>query len=131
MPIRWMAPESMADGMYSTKTDVWSFGVVVWEIYSRGATPYPSLGNLHVISAVIAGHRLGKPEGGPALVGEMMLQCWETDASRRPDFTTMHARLSSLARQQAVNSVSVNQLAVTVPVTAAAHDAGRPSYSVI
>ena len=58
MPIRWMAPECIVDGKYSTKSDVWAFGVLLWEIFSGGSTPYSKMGNTQAVEFIFAGKRL-------------------------------------------------------------------------
>ncbi|KAL6040780.1 Ephrin type-A receptor 1 [Balamuthia mandrillaris] len=94
-PIRWMAPESMKDQVYSAKSDVWSFGVVLFEIASFGEAPYRELANLQVSLAVISGsRRLKPPEDAPQVFEELMSMCFATQPEDRPSFASMHAMLS-------------------------------------
>ncbi|KAL6052492.1 Ephrin type-A receptor 1 [Balamuthia mandrillaris] len=94
-PIRWMAPESMKDQVYSAKSDVWSFGVVLFEIASFGEAPYKELANLQVSLAVISGStRLKPPEDAPQVFEELMSMCFATQPEDQPSFTSMHAMLS-------------------------------------
>ena len=70
MPIRWMVPECIVDGKYSTKSDVWAFGVLLWEIFSGGSTPYSKMGNTQVIELILARKRPSAPDICPQLLPE-------------------------------------------------------------
>lgn len=94
MPIRWMSPEAIVDGKYSIKSDVWAFGVVLWEIFSFGTTPYSKLGHIQVIEKIIQGYRLETPTGCPIEIETLMQQCWNTEPDIRPDFKAALACLS-------------------------------------
>lgn len=85
LPVRWMAPESLMDGVFTTQSDVWAFGVLMWEITSLGQQPYPARTNLEVLHHVRAGGRLQKPLNCPASLHQLMLRCWST-ADARPSF---------------------------------------------
>lgn len=65
LPVRWMAPESLRDGTFTSKSDVWSYGVVIWEMATLAAQPYPGLSNEEVLHYVTDGRILDKPEGCP------------------------------------------------------------------
>ena len=106
MPIRWMAPESIVDGRYSHKTDVWAFGIVLWEVFSFGATPYPKLGSVQVINFIISGNRLEVPSGCPSLYSAFMKQCWLTNPDARPDFTTIRAAFEKANEMRARGSIA-------------------------
>ncbi|GFY37437.1 tyrosine kinase receptor Cad96Ca [Trichonephila inaurata madagascariensis] len=86
LPIRWMAPESLFDNIYTTKTDVWSFGVLLWEIVTLGSTPYPGLSANEVIRRVRDGYRLEKPEHCRREMYNIMFYCWDKDPKQRPTF---------------------------------------------
>ncbi|GIY58924.1 tyrosine kinase receptor Cad96Ca [Caerostris darwini] len=86
LPIRWMAPESLFDNIYTTKTDVWSFGVLLWEIVTLGSTPYPGLSANEVIRRVRDGYRLEKPEHCRREMYNIMFYCWDKDPKQRPSF---------------------------------------------
>ncbi|XP_029680811.1 proto-oncogene tyrosine-protein kinase ROS-like, partial [Formica exsecta] len=85
LPIRWMAPESLVVGIFTSQSDVWSFGVLMWEITSLGEHPYTDRTNLEVIEYVRAGGRLPKPLNCPLGLYELMLHCWNP-ANDRPNF---------------------------------------------
>lgn len=82
MPVRWMAPESLIDGIFTTKSDVFSFGVVLWEIVTFAEQPYRGLSNEEVVTCIADGRILTQPsENCPDDIYAMMLKCWQF----RPD----------------------------------------------
>ncbi|XP_031846803.1 receptor protein-tyrosine kinase sevenless isoform X3 [Nomia melanderi] len=85
LPVRWMAPESLVDGVFTSQSDVWAFGVLMWEITSLGQQPYPARTNLEVLHHVRAGGRLPKPLNCPPALHQLMLRCWSA-ADARPSF---------------------------------------------
>ncbi|XP_070547509.1 tyrosine kinase receptor Cad96Ca-like [Ptychodera flava] len=89
LPIRWMALESIENCVYSSETDVWSYGVLLWEIFSFGVTPYRSMNITDVLSKLRAGHRLPIPERCSNDVYSIMEMCWQRDPSNRPTFDDM------------------------------------------
>ncbi|XP_063042441.1 tyrosine-protein kinase receptor TYRO3 isoform X2 [Engraulis encrasicolus] len=96
LPMKWMAMESLAESMFTTKTDVWSFGVTMWEIMSRGRTPYPGVHNHELLAYLEAGRRLSPPAECDSKLYEVMLSCWESDPVRRPGFAELGLRLKGL-----------------------------------
>lgn len=96
LPIRWMAPESLYDNVFSVKSDIWSFGVVMWEIVTLGSTPYPGLSAQEVMRQVKEGTRLEKPEHCRREVYNIMFYCWEPEAEQRPDFSQLVVLLEEL-----------------------------------
>ena len=72
-----MAPESLYDNQYTTKSDVWSFGVLMWEIVTLGSTPYPGMPASEVMKRVRDGYRLEKPEHAKREIYNMMYYCWD------------------------------------------------------
>jgi len=99
LPIRWMAPEALYDNVYTTKTDVWSFGVLMWEIVTLGSTPYPGMSGSEVMKRVREGHRLEKPEHCDREIYNMMFYCWDKDPDERPSFTSLVKDLEALLTQ--------------------------------
>ncbi|XP_078383581.1 uncharacterized protein LOC144666103 isoform X2 [Oculina patagonica] len=89
MPVRWMAIESLEDYTFNTMTDVWSFGVVLWEIETGGKMPYSGLGGMEVVEFVRSGQRLKQPDGCPDEIYEIMMSCWRPDPSLRPKFSEL------------------------------------------
>ncbi|KAJ8921659.1 hypothetical protein NQ315_010568, partial [Exocentrus adspersus] len=86
LPVRWMSPESLVDGVFTSQSDVWAFGVLLWEIMTLGQQPYPARTNLEVLHYVRKGGRLGKPTDCPEDLYKLMLKCWEFVPERRPTF---------------------------------------------
>ena len=93
MPLRWMPPEAILYGRFSVDSDVWSFGVVLWEIYSFGLQPYYGFSNTEVIEMVRARQILPCPEDCPQRIYSLMVECWHEVASRRPTFKEMHSTM--------------------------------------
>ncbi|XP_042883083.1 tyrosine kinase receptor Cad96Ca-like [Penaeus japonicus] len=96
LPIRWMAPESLFDNIFTTKSDVWSFGVLMWEIVTLGSTPYPGMGAAEVMRKVKEGYRLEKPEHCRREIYNIMYYCWDKDSKERPSFTELVHTLEGL-----------------------------------
>ncbi|XP_059469107.1 tyrosine kinase receptor Cad96Ca-like [Neocloeon triangulifer] len=86
LPIRWMAPESLYDNIFSSKSDVWSFGVFMWEVVTLGSTPYPGLAAAEVLKKVRDGMRLEKPEHCRREIYNIMFYCWDKSPQERPTF---------------------------------------------
>nr|XP_023696138.1 ephrin type-A receptor 8-like isoform X1 [Paramormyrops kingsleyae] len=92
MPIKWMAIESIADNIFTTKSDVWSFGVTMWEIVTRGKMPYAAVHNHELLDLLESGRRLKPPDCDPKLYN-VMLSCWRRDTTQRPCFTQLGEEL--------------------------------------
>eukprot|EP00118_Oscarella_pearsei_P028017 m.311468 g.311468 ORF g.311468 m.311468 type:complete len:204 (+) comp72109_c0_seq1:2-613(+) len=85
LPIRWMPPESIVYGKFTVKSDVWSLGVVMWEVFTLGKQPYYGISNEEVISFVVKGGRLSSPDSFcPQGIFEIMQKCWNEDPEERP-----------------------------------------------
>ncbi|EFN68594.1 Proto-oncogene tyrosine-protein kinase ROS [Camponotus floridanus] len=85
LPVRWMAPESLMMRTFTSQSDVWSFGVLMWEITSLGETPYSAKTNEKVMNYVRAGGRLPTTLNCPSTLYQLMLRCWSA-ANARPNF---------------------------------------------
>lgn len=96
LPIRWMAPESLYDNIFTVKSDVWSFGVLIWEIVTLGSTPYPGMSAVEVMKKVRDGYRLDKPEHCRRELYNIMYYCWDKDPKERPSFTELLELLEKL-----------------------------------
>uniref|UniRef100_A0A2D4G3U6 Protein kinase domain-containing protein n=1 Tax=Micrurus corallinus TaxID=54390 RepID=A0A2D4G3U6_MICCO len=96
MPVKWIAIESLADRVYTTKSDVWAFGVTMWEIATRGMTPYPGVQNHEIYDYLLHGHRLKQPEGCLDDLYEIMYSCWRTDPVDRPTFSELKLHLEKI-----------------------------------
>uniref|UniRef100_A0A9J7Z9E4 Ephrin type-A receptor 7 n=1 Tax=Cyprinus carpio carpio TaxID=630221 RepID=A0A9J7Z9E4_CYPCA len=98
IPIRWTAPEAIAYRKFSSSSDVWSYGVVMWEVMSYGERPYWNLTNRDVIKSVEEGYRLPAPMGCPGALHTLMLDCWQKDRNERPKFCQIITVLDKLIR---------------------------------
>ncbi|CAG5129914.1 unnamed protein product, partial [Candidula unifasciata] len=96
VPIRWMAIESLFNNTYTLQSDVWSFGVLLWEIFTLGGTPYSSIDSQQLFKYLKDGHRLRKPRLCDQDMYAMMLQCWNDDPDRRPTIEELTARLNRM-----------------------------------
>lgn len=108
LPVRWMPPESILYGKFTTESDVWSFGVVLWEIFSYGIQPYYGYNNQEVIDMIRSRQLLPCPDDCPAHIYAMMVECWHEIPSRRPSFKELHARLCSWQAMH-VRTLSLSQ----------------------
>ncbi|XP_076235899.1 insulin-like receptor-like [Calliopsis andreniformis] len=93
LPVRWMAPESLKDGVFSSFSDVWSYGVVLWEMVTFASQPYQGLSNDQVLRYVIDGGVMERPENCPEMLYELMKQTWRHQATRRPTFMDIASML--------------------------------------
>ncbi|XP_069861955.1 leukocyte tyrosine kinase receptor [Dipodomys merriami] len=93
LPVKWMPPEALLEGVFTSKTDSWSFGVLLWEIFSLGYMPYPGRTNQEVLDFVVAGNRMDPPRGCPGPVYRIMTQCWQHQPELRPNFASISERL--------------------------------------
>lgn len=98
LPVKWMAIESLRDGKFSTKSDVWSFAILLWELLTRGCTPYPDVDNFDIKEYLSEGRRISQPAYCPSSVYEMMLQCMDENPARRPSFDDIMNTLASILR---------------------------------
>ncbi|XP_055298116.1 proto-oncogene tyrosine-protein kinase ROS isoform X4 [Sitodiplosis mosellana] len=86
LPVRWMSPESLVDGVFTSQSDIWAFGVLCWEIMTLGQQPYPARTNVEVLHYVRDGGRLDKPSNCPDDLYQLMLKCWSYRPEERPTF---------------------------------------------
>uniref|UniRef100_A0A8C7AMC4 Tyrosine-protein kinase n=1 Tax=Neovison vison TaxID=452646 RepID=A0A8C7AMC4_NEOVI len=94
LPVKWTAPEALKHGKFSSKSDVWSFGVLLWEVFSYGRAPYPKMSLKEVSEAVEKGYRMEPPEGCPGPIHALMGSCWEAEPARRPPFRKLAEKLA-------------------------------------
>lgn len=104
-PIKWTAPEAVLYRRFTTKSDVWSFGVVLWEVFEGGKTPYPGMTNKEALDFVTGGGRMGKPaalaDENAGRVYGLMCACWDADPDARPGFDSVYATLTDVRRRNA------------------------------
>ncbi|XP_032916483.1 ephrin type-A receptor 5 isoform X21 [Catharus ustulatus] len=108
IPIRWTAPEAIAFRKFTSASDVWSYGIVMWEVMSYGERPYWEMTNQDVIKAVEEGYRLPSPMDCPAALYQLMLDCWQKDRNSRPKFDEIVSMLDKLIRNPSNLKTLVN-----------------------
>nr|XP_054513495.1 focal adhesion kinase 1 isoform X19 [Pan troglodytes] len=100
LPIKWMAPESINFRRFTSASDVWMFGVCMWEILMHGVKPFQGVKNNDVIGRIENGERLPMPPNCPPTLYSLMTKCWAYDPSRRPRFTELKAQLSTILEEE-------------------------------
>ncbi|XP_070701784.1 ephrin type-A receptor 4b isoform X1 [Pempheris klunzingeri] len=123
IPIRWTAPEAIAYRKFTSASDVWSYGIVMWEVISYGERPYWEMSNQDVIKAIDEGYRLPAPMDCPVVLHQLMLDCWEKGRSDRPKFGQIVTILDKLIR----NPASLRELANS---SVCREDPSTPEFSV-
>lgn len=101
IPIRWTAPEAIAFRKFTSASDVWSYGIVMWEVMSFGERPYWDMSNQDVINAIEQDYRLPPPPECPASLHQLMLDCWQKERASRPRFCAIVSALDRLIRNPA------------------------------
>ncbi|XP_051900779.1 ephrin type-B receptor 3-like isoform X3 [Pristis pectinata] len=126
IPIRWTAPEAIAFRKFTTASDVWSYGIVMWEVMSFGERPYWDMSNQDVINAIEQDYRLPPPTDCPTSLHQLMLDCWQKDRNNRPRFVQIVSALDKLIRNPASLKIVTRELgALSQPLL----DRGSPHYS--
>ncbi|KAK2886478.1 vascular endothelial growth factor receptor 1 isoform X2 [Channa argus] len=101
LPLKWMSPESIFDKVFTTQSDVWSYGILLWEIFSLGASPYPGLQiDEEFCHRLKGGTRMRAPEYSTPEIYSTMLACWEASPSDRPTFTNLVETLGDLLQSR-------------------------------
>ncbi|KAK7789839.1 hypothetical protein R5R35_011236 [Gryllus longicercus] len=98
IPVRWTAPEAIAFRKFTSASDVWSFGIVCWEVMSYGERPYWNWSNQDVIKSIEKGYRLPAPMDCPEAIYQLMLDCWQKERTHRPTFASIVKTLDKLIR---------------------------------
>nr|BAG58416.1 unnamed protein product [Homo sapiens] len=114
LPVKWLALESLADNLYTVQSDVWAFGVTMWEIMTRGQTPYAGIENAEIYNYLIGGNRLKQPPECMEDVYDLMYQCWSADPKQRPSFTCLRMELENILGQLSVLSASQDPLYINI-----------------
>ncbi|XP_014866250.1 PREDICTED: tyrosine-protein kinase HCK [Poecilia mexicana] len=107
IPVRWTAPEAVLHQRFSVKSDVWSFGVLLYEMMSRGKMPYEGKSNKEVMDILKSGHRLGCPDRCPPNIYRIMKDCWHTEPTHRPSFHALQNQLDSIYQHIYYKTVEV------------------------
>ncbi|XP_070137051.1 tyrosine-protein kinase Fer isoform X3 [Drosophila bipectinata] len=97
IPVKWTAPEALNFGKYTSLCDVWSYGILMWEIFSKGDTPYSGMSNSRARERIdTEGYRMPTPENTPPEMYRLMLKCWAADAESRPHFDEIYNVVDAL-----------------------------------
>ena len=120
LPVRWMAPEALLTGTFRLHSDVWSFGVLMWEVFTFGHLPYYGQRNEEIINLLCSGNRLDRPLNCSGSVYAVMKSCWELDPQRRPTFTHLVANLQDCLAQY---PEEMGQLSTSVSVLSGIEEA--------
>ena len=105
LPIKWTAPEALHKGLYTCQSDVWSYGILLWETFSCGSTPYPGMDSKTAIEKLETGFRLPTPTGTPTAVYDLMRQCWEYLPPDRPRFPEIVVTLRGITHDLMSKSI--------------------------
>lgn len=96
LPVRWSAPEAFQEKKFTNKSDVWSLGIVLWEIYSFGQHPYARMASDDLLRQIISGYRMNPPDGCPNAICDLMKSTWDINPEKRPSFSELNAQLLQL-----------------------------------
>ncbi|KAM3863431.1 proto-oncogene tyrosine-protein kinase receptor Ret [Diretmus argenteus] len=118
IPVKWMAIESLFDHIYTTQSDVWSFGVLLWEIVTLGGNPYPGIAPERLFNLLKTGYRMEKPENCSEEMYNLMLRCWKQESDKRPTFSDISKELEKMM----VKSRDYLDLAASTPADALLYD---------
>ncbi|XP_066455251.1 ephrin type-A receptor 6 [Eleutherodactylus coqui] len=110
IPIRWTAPEAIAYRKFSSASDAWSYGIVMWEVMSYGERPYWEMSNQDVILSIEEGYRLPAPMGCPVSLHQLMLHCWQKERNHRPKFSDIVSFLDKLIRNPSTLNILVEDI---------------------
>uniref|UniRef100_A0A914MM59 Tyrosine-protein kinase n=1 Tax=Meloidogyne incognita TaxID=6306 RepID=A0A914MM59_MELIC len=116
VPVKWLAKETLELGIYNAQTDVWSYGVLCWEIYSNGKEPYPGMSNMQARAHILLhGYRMPIPVGTPRKIAQLITSCWSGNPSERPHFKEIKSQSNTLRTANIVRMIQradVNELLV-------------------
>uniref|UniRef100_A0A8C6W0R2 receptor protein-tyrosine kinase n=1 Tax=Nothobranchius furzeri TaxID=105023 RepID=A0A8C6W0R2_NOTFU len=110
IPVRWTAPEAIAYRKFTSASDVWSYGIVTWEVMSYGERPYWDMSNQDVINAIEQDFRLPAPMDCPVVLHQLMLDCWQKDRNARPKFPDIVSMLDKMIRNPASLKAGTNNI---------------------
>jgi len=100
IPLRWLSVEAMRDRIYSTASDIWAFGIVLWEICTLGGFPYPTISDMNLLNFLLEGNRMEKPNNCSDEIYQIMLACWSRECEERPSFQTLREELFDLQKEE-------------------------------
>ncbi|XP_065682610.1 uncharacterized protein LOC100204447 isoform X2 [Hydra vulgaris] len=99
LPVKWMSVEAIFDQIFTSFSDVWAFGIVLFEIVTLGGTPYPAISNRELLLLLKSGYRMDKPDNCSEALYDIMLQCWNEDPLQRPTFTSLREYFDGVMSQ--------------------------------
>lgn len=108
LPIKWMAPEALEANVYTVCSDVWSYGILLWEIMTLGGTPYPSIAMPQLYNILKEGYRMEAPHNCPDEIYEVMVLCWQDKTELRPQFGTIADYFDWMLAESASQLSTVN-----------------------
>ncbi|XP_078499070.1 proto-oncogene tyrosine-protein kinase receptor Ret [Lissotriton helveticus] len=120
IPVKWMAIESLFDHIYTTQSDVWSFGILLWEIVTLGGNPYPGIAPERLFNLLKTGYRMERPENCSEEMYNLMLRCWKQEPEKRSTF----AEISKELEKMMVKSRDYLDLAASTPADSLLYDDG-------
>ncbi|XP_075553639.1 hepatocyte growth factor receptor-like [Dermacentor variabilis] len=134
LPVKWMAPESLEKGIYTHKSDVWSYGVLLWELITRGVTPYSEVDNWDIVDFLKQGRRMKQPSFCPDELYDIMLQCWQEDPKKRPSFAKLATEIPNLVtrleKKKRNKRLGLNVTYINCPRPQPADEAGSSTESI-
>ena len=107
IPVRWTAPEAILYRKFNTASDVWSFGVLMWEVMTFGQVPYGDTDNFTIMEELQKGYRLPAPDSCPSVIYNLMLRCWSEDPDHRPSFTNVQESLLHIIETNRTRPASI------------------------
>ncbi|XP_013776391.1 tyrosine-protein kinase Abl-like [Limulus polyphemus] len=126
-PIKWTAPEGLAYNKFSTKSDVWAFGILLWELATYGMSPYPGVELTDVYHMLETGYRMECPPGCPPKVYELMRQCWLWEPLDRPTFKDAHHTLETMFQNSSITEEVEKQLERQTPAPYRSYGESSPN----
>lgn len=129
VPVKWMAPESLADHVYTTRSDVWAFGVLAWELITLGASPYPGVPPQNLYHLLKQGYRMERPKNCSEDIYNIIKSCWADDPLARPAFKGLVSQWERLLGNNA-KYIELEQNAISNPLYCADNEQEIPNVEV-